>query len=137
MTKSYSDELAEWVRKQENKGRAVNQMVFHGLQTDVKAALDAGFPSKTIWSNLRETGRIDFGYETFLRYVNRLIKTGPGTGNGALSGERMAENDVRPPPALSEPPSQPAASPARPSAKRTGMPTFKFNPVPPTQEESH
>ena len=137
MTRSYADELAGWISKHENKGRAANLAVFHSLQDDVRTALDAGFPAKTIWSNLHQTGRLGFGYETFLNYVNRWIKTGPDTGDGALSGERMAADEVQHPPAVSAPQSEPAPCPARPVARRTGMPTFKFNPVPSTQEESH
>jgi hypothetical protein len=40
---------------------------------EIKNALDDGWPVKTIWETLREEGMIEFGYDAFIRYVNRLI----------------------------------------------------------------
>ena len=131
MTKNYTDELAEWVEERSRQGRGRKLAVFFGVADDVRAALDAGYSAKTIWSNLQETGRIDFRYETFMRYVNRLIKKGmearPGTQSGAsLVAAGAAPAALETPPMPSATPRSPSASPAR----RAGMPTFKFNPLP-------
>jgi hypothetical protein len=131
MAKSYTDELAEWVKKRENKGREKYLVAFHGVRDDVKAAIDAGYSVKTIWSNMHETSRVGFGYDTFLNYVNRLIKKSREAKPGTKSGESIVT--ARAAPAAPEPPPLPPAllsKPATPAAKRAGMPTFKFNPVP-------
>ena len=74
MAKTYADELAEWVKRQKTTGRDRNLVAFHAVQSDVELAMSAGYSAKTVWSNLRETGRIGFGYETFLSYVQRASK---------------------------------------------------------------
>lgn len=134
MAKTYTDELAEWVKKREIKGREKNLVAFLGLRDDVKAAIEAGYSAKTIWSNMRECGRIGFGYEAFLSYVNRLIKKGRDTKPGRQSGASLVVGGTTPttvePPHSSAVSSQPATS-----TKRAGMPTFKFNPVPSNREE--
>ena len=124
MAKTYTDELADWVKKREIKGREKNLVAFLGLRDDVKAAIEAGYSAKTIWSNMRECGRIGFGYEAFLSYVNRLIKKGRDT-----KADRTTAAPVESPH-----PSEVSSKPAT-STKRVGMPTFKFNPVPSNREE--
>ena len=150
MTKNYTDQLAHWATKRQGRTRERNLVVFHALQDDVRAALDAGFSSKTIWAHMQEQGRIDFGYETFLDYVNRVIKTARMAKPGARSGsdvvaaaqrtddsqkERLAvisstESSLAiplhgPSPVTPAAPSSPQLQP-----RRTSMPTFKFNPIP-------
>ncbi|MGJ7582668.1 TraK family protein [Variovorax sp. RHLX14] len=150
MTKNYTDQLAQWATKRQGRARERNLVVFHALQDDVRAALDAGFSSKTIWAHMQEQGRIDFGYETFLDYVNRVIKTArmakPGFRSGAdvVAGaeraddsqkERLAAKSSTEPP-MARPlhapsPVTPAAPPSpQLQPRRTSMPTFKFNPIP-------
>jgi hypothetical protein len=144
MVKSYTDELAEWVKKRESKGRDKNLVAFHGVRDDVKAAIEAGYSAKTVWSNMHETGRVGFGYETFLSYVHRLIKKPRDAKPGIQSGESIVAAGVKSPDR--EPTSTQAASPIPPTpanlstkpatpAKRAGMPTFKFNPVSPKNRE--
>jgi hypothetical protein len=70
-SKSYPDQLAEWVSQPARTLRDRHLVTFMAVRNDVKAALDAGFTAKTIWTNMRETGRVDFCYETFLRHVKR------------------------------------------------------------------
>lgn len=75
MAKSYPDQLAEWVSQPARTFRDRHLVTFMAVRNDVKAALDAGFTAKTIWANMRETGRVDFCYETFLRHVKRCFNT--------------------------------------------------------------
>ena len=150
MTKNYTDQLAHWATKRQGKTREKNLVVFHALKDDVRAALDAGFSSKTIWAHMQEQGRIDFGYETFLDYVNRVIKTAriakPGSRFGADVGaaaERAGDSQKEhlaaissTEPSMAGPLHTPSpVTPAAPSSlqlqpRRTSMPTFKFNPIP-------
>jgi hypothetical protein len=131
MTKNYTEELAAWIEERSRKGRGKKLAVFFGVADDVRAALDAGYSAKTIWSNLQETGRIDFRYETFMRYVNRLIKKGPEAKPGTQSGQNLVAAGAAP--AAHEMPPPPASTPRSSSAGpalRAGMPTFKCNPLP-------
>ena len=148
MAKSYTDELAQWATKRQGKARERNLVIFHGLQDDVRAALDAGYSSKTIWAHMQDQGRIDFGYETFLIYVNRVIKTARGAKPSNRSGtDAMAVEATQkansPASSVAEPLSTRSPHPANPAShlttstptpshltRRTGMPTFKFNPIP-------
>ena len=139
MAKTYTDELTEWTKKRATKCRGTNLVTFLGLRDDVKAAIDAGFSTKTIWSNMHESGRVTFGYDAFLNYVNRLIKKRRDAKSGfhcadsvAAAGTAVAPvESVEPPLPLAVPSSKPA-TPAQPP----GMPTFKFNPIPSNREES-
>jgi hypothetical protein len=145
MGKNYTDELARWVTKRQGKPRERNLVTFNGLQDDVRTALEAGYSSKTIWAHMHEQGRVDFGYETFLVYVNRVIKTARSAKPGTRSGEDVIASattagTARPvslPPLLSPAPSDPSTPPVPCTpTRRTGMPTFKFNPIPQREDNA-
>lgn len=74
MAKSYPEQLGEWVKKRQSTKRDKNLVAFLAVKNDVRAALDAGYAVKTIWANMLDTKRIEFGYDTFLNHVNRLIR---------------------------------------------------------------
>ena len=155
MAKNYTDELAQWTIRRQGKARERNLVTFHGLQDDVRAALAAGYSSKTIWAHMHDQGRVDFSYETFLVYVNRVIKTARSAKPGTLSRENVlsgamtsgaapqvdrsalprqelspAQTSHRLAPSAPSVARQPPTSPL-PSTlpRRTGMPTFTFNPI--------
>jgi hypothetical protein len=75
MAKSYSEQLEDWVEEHGSSRRDRNLVKFLAVRDDVKQALDAGYFVSTIWGNMRETGRIDFAYDTFLKYVNRIVRS--------------------------------------------------------------
>ncbi|MEX3547654.1 MAG: TraK family protein [Burkholderia sp.] len=74
MAKSYPEQLGEWVKRRESTKRDKNLVAFLAVRDDVKAAVEAGYAVKTVWTNMHEAGRVQFGYDTFLNYVNRLIR---------------------------------------------------------------
>ncbi len=74
MTKSYSDELAEWVRRRPSTKRDKNVVAFLAVRDDVEEALSKGYPVSTIWAHMYENKRVAFRYEMFLHYVNRHIR---------------------------------------------------------------
>jgi len=74
MANSYPEQLGEWVKKRQSTKRDKNLVAFLAVKNDVQAALDAGYAVKTIWANMVDTQRIEFGYDTFLNHVNRLIR---------------------------------------------------------------
>ncbi|RYI35290.1 MAG: traK [Acetobacteraceae bacterium] len=154
MARNYAEELDTWVSRREVTGREKNLVAFHAVRDDIQTALAAGFAVKTIWAHMRTQGRIGYGYNTFRFYVNRFIKKPQATQPGELSGQGTQTGPSgHPSPAPSvllstmpvksragkatgSPASVPAcSSPASssttpPPTRRTGMPTFKFNPIP-------
>lgn len=74
MAKSYPEQLGEWVRQRESTLRDKNHVAFLAVRSDVKDAIEAGYAVKTVWTHMHETGRVKFGYDTFLNYTNRLIR---------------------------------------------------------------
>ena len=74
MGTSYTDQLATWVKEKKTTPRNKNLVAFLAVRADIKEALDAGYPVKTVWENMHELKRIEFGYDTFLNYVNRQIR---------------------------------------------------------------
>jgi hypothetical protein len=74
MSKSYPEQLGEWVKQQAGRRRDLNLVAFLAVQNDVKAAMETGYAVKTVWANMRESKRIAFGYDTFIHYVNRTIR---------------------------------------------------------------
>jgi hypothetical protein len=128
MAEDFSNQLAQWVQHRGLQRSGKNLVAFMTVRDDVKLAIDAGYAVKTVWANLRETGRIDLGYKTFLNYVRRCL--GPSPEPAAASPVRLATTV----PAL-EPPSResnPVKTPAR--VLPLEMPGFVYNPVPNKEE---
>ncbi|CAG0988828.1 Protein TraK [Anaerolineae bacterium] len=74
MSSSYTEELAEWVKKRDAekpKRQDKNWVAFLAVSNDVKAAIVAGYSLMTIWEHMHETGKIQVRYETFTKYVRR------------------------------------------------------------------
>ena len=74
MAKSYPDVLSQWVKRHPPFRRDKNLAIFLALRHDVGEALNAGFSMKTVWMNMHESGRVEFSYETFVGFVNRIIR---------------------------------------------------------------
>lgn len=79
-TMSFPAELAVWVaqRSQTAKRERKEPLAsFLAVRADVIEATAAGYALKTIWEHMRDTGRVSFRYETFLKYVRRHITNAP------------------------------------------------------------
>lgn len=127
MAKSYIEQLGEWVKHRESTHRDRNLVAFLAVRNDVKAALDAGYAVKTVWANMHESGRVTFGYDTFLNYVNRHIRQ-PRTDNAAAVTDPGGAS-------LSARANNPEAKSGdkRPATKTTtpaAVTGFHFNPTP-------
>lgn len=78
MAKSYSEELAKWVKKRPaTTKRDKNVVAFLAVRDDVKEALDHGYSVSTIWTHMHEMKRVEFRYQMFLHYVNRHLRRPP------------------------------------------------------------
>ena len=80
---SYPDELAARLALQQQTSQIKRRdypAAFMAARADVKEAMEAGYVLKIIWEHMRETGRIPFRYETFLKYVRQHItNASPGS----------------------------------------------------------
>lgn len=90
VTKSYPEQLAQWVSQPARTLRDRHLVTFMAVRKDVQAALDAGFTVKTIWTNMHETGRVDFCYETFLKHAKRCMNT-PPVGQGVRANKTKSK----------------------------------------------
>jgi hypothetical protein len=127
MNRNFPEELGEWLSHKNPTQRDRNLVAFLAVLDDVKAALKTGYAAKSVWGYLRESKRIEFGYDTFLNYVNRFI--------GSEQSDRAA--------AQSQAASKPLAPDNRKSTVGGDNPTtktlakepgFTFNPVPNKEE---
>jgi hypothetical protein len=87
MPKSYPELLGDWVRQRETSKRDKNLVAFLAVRDDVKEAFDAGYSVTTIWTYMHEKERVAFGYDTFLNYVNRYIRSAQKESGGAWPGK--------------------------------------------------
>lgn len=79
MAKSLSERIAARTVKKKPSRSAQNRAAFLALRVDIKQALDDGWPVKSIWETLHEEGKVDFSYQAFRGYANRLILSPPAT----------------------------------------------------------
>jgi hypothetical protein len=127
MAKSYIEQLGEWVKHRESTQRDRNLVAFLAVRDDVKAALDAGYAVKTVWANMHESGRVKFGYDTFLNYANRHIRQPRADNAVALtepSGASLSTRANKPEAKSSD--KKPATKTTTPAA----VAGFHFNPTP-------
>jgi hypothetical protein len=119
---SYAEQLAERLRAQQSPGRSLNKAAFLAVKSDVAAALEAGFVSKVIWSDLRTCKRIDFSYDTFLRLVKVYISSPPVVRTPiAFSSGRNAVKD--------KPAGLPATASSQPVESTSEKTSFVWNSV--------
>jgi len=87
MPKSLSERIADRAKTRKPSAIGKNRASFLAVRDDVKQALDDGWPVKTIWETLREEGKVSFGYDAFIGYVNRLIRRSAVRQGAALQTE--------------------------------------------------
>jgi hypothetical protein len=123
---TYIEELAEWVKNRESSKRKQdkNLVAFLAIQEDIRAAIDAGYPLRTIWEHLHQAGKITYRYETFLRHVQRRIREKqPRPAKTEKPQPIEAATSVSPQP-MPVPNNQP------PAPAKSTMSGFTFNPIP-------
>lgn len=131
MSKTLSDRIATRAAKQKPKKGARNRAAFLALREDIRQALADGWPVKSIWETLHEEGKVDFSYQAFRGYANRLIlaaKPPPGAPSPSPPATPSTTPPTSAPPAPATPP-RPASQPAR-----VAPAGFSFNPVPNKEE---
>lgn len=111
--RSYTDELAEWVKKRDKTRtrQDKNVVAFLAVRDDVKEAIAAGYAIKTIWEHMHEQGKIAYRYETFLKHVKRHIREAKTDKQPVLAAKNEADASA----ANKQPDNKPAT--AAPKAK--------------------
>lgn len=105
--------------------RAKNRAAFLAVRDEVSQALEEGWWVKAIWRTLRREKKIDFGYDAFRIYVNRLVVGHRPKGNatGVAGKNLMAKNGA---PGERSPPNQEASE----NSSTPELLGFKFNRIP-------
>lgn len=127
MAKNLSDRIAARYKAKPLSTASRNRAAFLAVRPEVKTALKDGWRMVQIWETLVAEKQLSFGYDTFTRYVNKLIKE-PATEPAkvdkpetvALLAPSKSKVPVRQP--VNIDPSKPA--------QNTSMPDFRFNPNP-------
>jgi hypothetical protein len=70
--KGLSQRIGEQAMTKKRTWAGRNRVAFLAVREEIRSALDDGWPVKAIWTKLREEGAIGFGYDAFIRYVDRL-----------------------------------------------------------------
>lgn len=114
MDKGLSVRIAERAKKQRASKREQNRAVFLALRQEIHQAMDDGWPVATIWRTLREEKKIEFSYQAFRLYVNKLVRK--------QAGESILPSPVQ---------QAPVSSKKKPTPSRTGTGGgFVFDPTP-------
>ena len=124
MKKRFSEQLGEWVKEKKSRQRDKNLVAFLAVKADVQDALNEGYAVKTIWEYMVEKKRIEYGYETFLNYINRLNrrKGKGGTPDNTKNEQSSVTNTKEEPITTAK------------EQKSTQISGFKFNPIPNKEE---
>ncbi len=94
MPKRYTDELKNWVEKQETiSNRRKYLLSFLAVRENVAEALKEKYPMKIIWEHLFKSGKIEFHYETFRRYVKQHIREKENTHTSAPESDKVAPKE--------------------------------------------
>jgi hypothetical protein len=114
MAKSLSERIAARSATKIPSQSAKNRALFLALRSDIKQALDDGWPVKSIWETLQAEGKIACSYQAFRGYKNRLLAVPPA--QLATPSPKQANAAKR---AVSK------------TAKTPNIPSgFTFNPIP-------
>ena len=124
MATNYPEELGKWVKRRNSKEPLTPVARFLAVRDDIEAAIEAGYPMKTICRQMKEGGRLVVHYDTFRSYVKKYILEA-NQSNAAVTPMKSTTAIQKPTQATSPPviAKTAAASPG-------GIPGFTFNPHP-------
>lgn len=136
MAKSYTEQLAEWVKRRPAPTRRDKNLVaFLAVRDDVKRALDEGYAVKTVWAHMHDSKRVEFGYDTFLNYVNRYLRSVDQPVLAANQATSTPAFGKAPMPRAAEKPLPSKPIPHQPATPAASEPAgFTFNPAPNIKE---
>lgn len=74
MARTLSQRIAERAKTKLPSQSGKNRAAFLAIRDEVRQSIEDGWPIKSIWETLLEEGKIAFGYDSFIGYVDRLIR---------------------------------------------------------------
>ena len=87
MSKSLSDRIATFMRKQPARKSGKTRASVIALRAEIQKALDDGWSVKAIWQTLHAEGSVEVGYHAFRRHVAALV---PQQQAGARERQRAS-----------------------------------------------
>jgi hypothetical protein len=125
MANNYPEELGKWVKRRESSEPTTPVALFLAVRDDIEAAMDAGYPMKTIWQQMKDRQCLNVHYDTFRGYVKRYIfNTRNSTPVAGLSKSLSGLKKAKKPAAVRPTVKSSAATSA------SAIPGFTFNPNP-------
>lgn len=112
-----TERIAARKLKKKPSQAAINKALFLALKDEIKEAMGDGHNVFCIWETLHEEGKLKFSYETFRKYVNRIIRAHSDNTNQQI--ESVAKNTENTNTAQKE---------------SFEIPSFKHNPIPNIEE---
>ena len=73
MSKSLSDRIATFMRKQPARKSGKTRASVIALRAEIQKALNDGWSVKAIWQTLHAEGSVEVGYHAFRRHVAALV----------------------------------------------------------------
>jgi len=73
MSKPLTERVLARLKVRSKKSYAHNRASFLALSGEIKEALSEGLSLKAIWETLHDEGKINFKYDTFLRYAKKYL----------------------------------------------------------------
>ena len=125
MATKYPEELGKWVKRRKSKEPLTPVARFLAVREDIEAAIEAGYPMKTICRQMKEGGRLVVHYDTFRAYVKRYILD--------ANESAPAVTPLKSTPAIKNPAyatSLPVNAERAAASGPGGIPGFTFNPHP-------
>ncbi len=93
-----ADSLSQRIQKrtvlQNKKSLNRNKALFLLLKNDIEEAMKDGWSMLVIWETLVEEGKIDYSYQTFRGYVNRLLLVTERKRSNATNRGETASTDA-------------------------------------------
>ena len=71
--KTLSERIADQLKATKETSRAKNKAQIISIKPDIEQAINDGWSLRQIYKTLHSEGQLTFSYETFRRYVKKLI----------------------------------------------------------------
>ena len=125
MANNYPEELGKWVKRRESSKPTTSVALFLAVRDDIEAAIDAGYPMKTIWQQMKDRQCLNVHYDTFRSYVKRYISNTRNSTPVAGLSKSLSRIKKAKKPAAARPTVKSSAT-----ASTSAIPRFTFNPNP-------
>jgi Family of unknown function (DUF5338) len=98
MSKNLSERISVKVNQEKPRRGKQSLATFLALKPEIEGAINDGWPVKLIWETLHQEKKVSFGYQMFLRLVNRhhMKKDQKAAGNALPKKDRQEFRKANP-----------------------------------------